>query len=118
MSRSTLSPIPLPLGRVTRGHPAHVIDTEHGIEIPIDGAREILLLVRNDGPSVATVTIRGGDPAVSPHSNHQAQHLQVSPLETRFLGPIDAAGFAQESGSMLLDFTPETVGRISVYRTH
>jgi hypothetical protein len=115
MPRTRISAIPLPAGRVTGGHPVHVIDTANGIEIPINDARQILLHVGNDGPSVATVTIQGGDPALSLHGNGDSEHIQVAPLESRFIGPIDAAAFRQQGGIVWLDFTPETAGRISVY---
>jgi hypothetical protein len=92
-----------------------VIDVARGIEIPIDGAGRLLLHVGNDGPSHATITIRGGDPAFSAHGNGEDERVQIAPLEDRFVGPIDTAAFTQEGGVVWLDFTAETVGRISAY---
>ena len=116
MSRLRILAIPHPVGRVVRTHPAHHIDTTRGIEIPVAGARKLLIHLGNDGPSLATMTIRGGDRALCPHGNGEDERFQVAPLESRYVGPIDTAAFTQRDGAVWLDFTMETVGRISAYR--
>jgi hypothetical protein len=93
-----------------------VIDAEQGIEIPVDGVRKLLIHLGNDGPSPATMTIRGGDPAVRQHGNGEDERFQVAATESRFVGPIDTAAFIQEGSVVWLDFTTETVGRITAYR--
>jgi hypothetical protein len=116
MKRSRLEAIHLPDRRATHGSPVHLIDVENGMEVPISGADRILLHIRNDGPSVATVTIHGGDRLVRLHGNGEAEQIAIAPLETRFVGPIDAAAFTQPGGVIWLDFPPECVGRITAYR--
>ena len=116
MSRLRILAIPHPVGRVVRTHPAHHIDTTRGIEIPVEGARKLLIHLGNDGPSLSTMTIRGGDRALSPHGNGEDERFQVGPLESRYVGPIDTKAFTQRDGAVWLDFTMETVGRISAYR--
>jgi len=118
MPRLIIEAIYQPLAHLESGEPVHFIDTKNGIEIPIAGAVKILLHVRNDGPSLATVVIQGGNPTVSPHGNGEDEIIQVARRETRFIGPIDVAAFAQLGDVVWLDFTPETVGRLSVYRLH
>jgi hypothetical protein len=116
MSRLRISAVAHPAERVVRGPAVHVIDTTRGIEIPVNGARQLLLHVSNEGPSPATITIRGGDRALSTHGNGEDERIQVAPLEDRFVGPIDVAAFTQKDGFVWLDFTQETAGRITVYR--
>jgi hypothetical protein len=116
MSRTIIEAIYQPSARIKSGEPVHFIDTKNGIEIPIAGAAKILLHVKNEGPSLATVVIQGGNRDVSPHGNGEDEIIQVARRETRFIGPIDVAAFAQLGDVLWLDFTPETVGRLSVYR--
>jgi len=116
MSRTIIEAIYQPSALLESGEPIHFIDTKNGIEIPIAGAAKLLLHVRNDGPSLATVVIKGGNRTVSPHGNGEDEIVQVARSETRFIGPIDVATFAQLGDVLWLDFTPETVGRLSVYR--
>jgi hypothetical protein len=116
MSRTIIEAIYQPSARIKSGEPVHFIDTKNGIEIPIAGAAEILLHVKNEGPSLATVVIQGGNRDVSPHGNGEDEIVQIPRRETRFIGPIDVAAFAQLGDVVWLDFTPETVGRLSVYR--
>jgi hypothetical protein len=116
MSRLRITAIPHPVGQVVQTDPLHVIDPRRGIEIPVAGARQLLIHLGNDGPSAATMTIRGGDPALSHHGNSEDEHVQVAPMESRVVGPIDTDAFAQKGGVIWLDFTTETVGRVSAFR--
>lgn len=116
MSRSRLTAIQIAPEWVLKGHPVHLIDTHDGIEIPVDDAHEVMLHVSNDGASIATMTIRGGDPSKSSGGHGEAENFQVSPLEIRFFGPIDTSAFAQAGNVIWLDFSPGTVGRISAFR--
>jgi hypothetical protein len=104
-----------PPGAFVSGQPSHLIDTDSGIEVPIAGATKLLLHISNDGPSVATLTIRGGKRALSPHGNGEDERVQIASGESRFVGPIDPAAFMQEGGVVWLDFTHQTVGRIEAF---
>ena len=94
-----------------------MIDAHNGIEVPIDGLGKLLLHISNNGPSVATLTIRGGNRTLSPHGNGEDERVQIAPGEARFVGPIDPQAFMQEGGVVWLDFTTQTVGRIDAFRT-
>ncbi|MFN0070081.1 MAG: hypothetical protein ACKVVP_01155 [Chloroflexota bacterium] len=116
MPRTELTAIRLPQERLVHAAPQHLVDTRHGMAVPIGGARKVLLHVRSDGPNVVTVVVRGGDPEVSSEGNGEDERVQVAPLETRFIGPIETAAFSQIGGQVWLDFTSDSVGRISAYR--
>ena len=115
MSRYRLVAAVQPPGAAISGQPTHVIDVDSGIEVPVPAASKLLLHISNDGPSVATLTIRGGNRALSPHGNGEDERVQIAPAETRFIGPIDPAAFMQEGGVVWLDFTHQTVGRIEAF---
>jgi hypothetical protein len=93
-----------------------MMDTRNGMEIHIGGARNILLQVSNDGPSTATIVVRGGDRTVRIAGNGEDECVQIASMESRYIGPLDAGEFVQPGGFLWLDFTLETVGRISAYR--
>lgn len=117
MARTSLAPIYLPPDRATRTMPHELFNVHDGMAVPIGDAHEVLLHVSNDGPSVTTVIIHGGDPQVRTKGNGEDEQVQVAPGDTRFIGPLDPSAHAQTDGSIWIDFTLESVGRITAYRT-